>query len=77
VLVGDAAVHQDPWTGAGVDPPGRHADLAAGAIADWLGGVMPEEEALARYRRARDDHVLADWQECTTLARDLSQLAVA
>ena len=77
MLVGDAAVHQDPWTGAGMDTAGRHAVLAADAIADWLGGVAPEEEAFARYRRARDEHVLADWQECTTLARDLSQLAVA
>ncbi len=76
LLVGDAAVHQDPWTGAGMDTAGRHAVLAAEAIADWLGGIVTEEEALARYRRARDEHVLADWRECTTLARDLSQLAV-
>lgn len=77
LLVGDAAVHQDPWTGAGMDTAGRHAVLAADAIADWLGGVVPEEEALDRYRRSRNEHVLDNWRECTTLARDLSQLAVA
>ena len=76
-LVGDAAVHQDPWTGAGMDTAGRHAVLAADAIADWLGGRVTEAEAFGRYRRDRDEHVLADWPECTTLARDLSQLAAA
>lgn len=75
VLVGDAAVHQDPWTGAGMDTAGVHAVLAADAIAAWLCDGVPEADALARYHRERDEHVLADWEECTTLARDLSQLA--
>jgi flavin-dependent dehydrogenase len=68
-------VHQDPWTGAGMDTAGRHAVMAAEAIADWLSGRASEGEALARYRTERDEHVLADWAECTSLARDLSQLA--
>ncbi len=76
-LVGDAAVHQDPWTGAGMDTAGRHAVLAADAIADWLGGRVTEAEAFGRDHRDRDEHVLADWTECTSLARDLSQLADA
>jgi flavin-dependent dehydrogenase len=76
-LVGDAAVHQDPWTGAGMDTAGQHAVMAAEAIADWLGGRASEEEAQARYRERRDAHVLTDWTECTSLARDLSQLATA
>ena len=76
-LVGDAAVHQDPWTGAGMDTAGRHAVMAAEAISDWLGGRASEEEAQARYHERRDAHVLTDWTECTSLARDLSQLATA
>jgi flavin-dependent dehydrogenase len=75
MLLGDAAVHQDPWTGAGMDTAGQHAVLAADAIAGSLNGGVPEEGAFAAYHRARDAHVLADWEECTTLARDLSQLA--
>ena len=74
VLVGDASVHQDPWTGAGMDTAGRHAVMAADAVADWLSGHATEEDVLRRYHRDRDEHVLADWTECTSLARDLSQL---
>ena len=77
LLVGDASVHQDPWTGAGMDTAGRHAVIAADAVADWLSGGATEEDALGRYHRDRDKHVLADWTECTSLARDLSQLAAA
>jgi flavin-dependent dehydrogenase len=75
VLIGDAGVHQDPWTGAGMDTAGQHAVMAADAIGDWLSGRATEEEAMARYHADRDKHVLADWTECTTLARDLSQSA--
>ena len=56
---------------------GRHAVMAAEAIAAWLSGRATEEEALANYRAERDEHVLADWSECTSLARDLSRLAAA
>jgi len=42
-----------------------------------LAGRASEEEAQARYHERRDAHVLADWTECTSLARDLSQLATA
>jgi flavin-dependent dehydrogenase len=77
VLVGDASVHQDPWTGAGMDTAGRHAVMAADAVADWLSGHATEEDVVRRYHRDRDEHVLADWTECTSLARDLSQLAAA
>ena len=45
--------------------------------AGWLGGRASEEEAQARYHERRDAHVLADWTECTSLARDLSLLATA
>jgi len=39
--------------------------------------LATEEQAFSRYHRDRDEHVLADWAECTSLARDLSQLAAA
>jgi hypothetical protein len=38
-------------------------------------GGVSEQDTFAAYHRDRDEHVLADWGECTTLARDLSQLA--
>jgi hypothetical protein len=61
---------------AGMDTAGRHAELAD-AIADWLSGRIAEEVAFDRYHRGRDEHVLADWTACTSLAHDLSQLADA
>jgi flavin-dependent dehydrogenase len=77
VLVGDAAVHRDPWTGEGMDSAAQHAVMAAEAVAEWLSGRVPEPEALARYSERRDAHAVASWSECTALARDLSQLATA
>jgi flavin-dependent dehydrogenase len=75
VLVGDAGVHQDPWTGEGMDHAGISAVFAADAIAEWLGGDTTEADACARYRTQRDAHLLASFEECTSLARDLGQLA--
>lgn len=74
-LVGDAGLHQDPWTGLGMDMAGTHAAFAADAIGDWLVGETSEEEALAQYRQRRDEHALQPFEETTTLARDLSVLA--
>jgi menaquinone-9 beta-reductase len=76
-LVGDAGVHQDPWTGEGMDNAALCAVHAADAIGDWLSGKCGEQEALDRYRKLRDERVLTRFEECTGLAPDLSQLAGA
>ena len=56
-LVGDAAIYQDPWTGAGMDNASVHATFLAEALTAWLSGSVPEDEAMGRYvdtpRRAR------------------------
>ncbi len=74
-LVGDAGLHQDPWTGEGMDNAATSAVYLAEAIAEWLTGQASEADALARFRARRDEHLLAGFEECTALARDLSQLA--
>jgi flavin-dependent dehydrogenase len=66
-LVGDAGLHQDPWTGLGMDMASTHAAFLADTIA---GGT-----SLDRYREARDEHALAAFEETVTLARDLSALS--
>ncbi len=76
-LVGDAGVHQDPWTGEGMDNAGMCAVHAEDAIGDWLSGKCGEQEALDRYRKLRDERVLTRFEEFTGLAPDLSQLAGA
>lgn len=73
-LVGDAGLHQDPWSGVGMDTAGVHATFLAEALLAWFGKSMPEEEALARYHRRRNDHALTGYHRTVTLARDLRQL---
>jgi flavin-dependent dehydrogenase len=76
-LVGDASLHQDPWTGNGMDNAGVHATFLAAATDDWLSGRLPEDEAFARYHAQRDEHAMADFRETVELGRDLRQLANA
>jgi flavin-dependent dehydrogenase len=73
-LVGDAALHQDPWTGRGMDMASVHATFLADEVVDWLNGQTTENEALRRYRARRDEHALAVFEETVTFARDLSLL---
>lgn len=76
-LVGDAGLHQDPWTGRGMDLAGIHATFLAEALLDWLGGVASEEQALATYHARRNDHGLPLYRETVMLGRDLRQLAAS
>ena len=54
-LVGDAALHQDPWTGLGIDMAGVHATFLAEAIV---------EGALESYHERRNAHGL-EWYHYT------------
>ena len=75
-LVGDAGVHQDPWSGEGMDHAGVSAAHAADTIGEWLAGRVTEAEAIARYGELLDASLLESFAECTSLARDLSRLAL-
>jgi len=76
-LVGDAGWHQDPWTGEGMDNAAACATHAADAIAAWLAGTTSEDQAMAHYAAARRELVDASFEQCTSIGRDLSQLAPA
>ena len=73
-LVGDAGLHQDPWSGRGMDCAGVHATFLAEALAGILNKQRPEEEAFREYHRRRDEHALENYRETVRLAKDLSQL---
>ncbi len=73
-LVGDAAMHQDPWSGIGMDMAGVHATFLADAIVDWLQGDAPEQTAFATYHERRDAHGLDAHRETVRLAGDLRLL---
>ena len=73
-LVGDAGMHQDPWSGLGMDMAGVHATFLADAIVDWLHGSADEQTALAGYHQRRNAHGLAGYHETVRYAADLREL---
>jgi len=73
VLVGDAGIYYDPWSGFGMDSAAVHARFAADAIKALLAGG-DQDDCWSRYRRARDDHALGKYQTTVELASDLRRL---
>ena len=73
-LVGDAGLHQDPWSGLGMDMAGVHATLLADAIIEWLHGSTDEQTAMATYHERRNAHALEAYHETVRGAADLRTL---
>ena len=73
-LVGDAAMHQDPWTGLGMDNAGVHAGFLAEAIHAWRSGTATEDVAMRTYGLRRDEHALPGFEFTADYGRDLSRL---
>ena len=73
-LVGDAGMHQDPWSGRGIDMAAVHGAILADELTPALHGEADLLEALARYRARRDAHGLDAWRETVAKADDLTQL---
>ena len=76
-LVGDAALHQDPWAGLGIDMASVHATFLAEAISEYLSGAKSETDALAGYHERRNGHALELYHKTVNLAADLRALARA
>jgi flavin-dependent dehydrogenase len=57
-LVGDAGYTKDPVTAWGMSDGFRDASLCAAALAQWLSGTRPFDEAMADYQKERDEHSL-------------------
>jgi menaquinone-9 beta-reductase len=73
LLIGDANLYQDPWTGYGMDAGSTHARLAADAIA----AILADGDEVAAWRRfsdERNEHGLEDFDQTVGLGRDLRQL---
>jgi flavin-dependent dehydrogenase len=73
-LVGDAAMHQDPWSGLGIDMAGVHATFLADAIVDRLRGSADERTAFSTYHERRNAHGLGPYHETVRYAADLRRL---
>jgi flavin-dependent dehydrogenase len=54
-LVGDAGYHKDPMTAQGITDAFRAAETLARALDDVFARGVPFDEAMARYRRIRDE----------------------
>ena len=67
-------MHQDPWSGRGIDMAAVHGAILADELTPALGGDVPLSDALARYHARRDEHGLELWRQTVTLADDLSVL---
>jgi flavin-dependent dehydrogenase len=70
-LVGDAAMHQDPWTGLGIDFASTHAIFLGEALTNVLTGRRNETAALHDYWKRRNEHDLVIYRETNELAKDL------
>ncbi len=73
-LVGDASMHQDAWSGFGMDMASTHATFLAEALIAWLDNRMSERDALDSYHQRRNEHGLAVYRRTTQLASDLRQI---
>jgi flavin-dependent dehydrogenase len=72
-LVGDASLHQDPWSGLGMDSAG----VCAVALAESVVAVGPDAAgpSWARgYEQLRDDLLLEGYRDTVSGAADLSAL---
>jgi menaquinone-9 beta-reductase len=74
-LVGDASIHQDPWSGRGIDFATTHATFLAEALLEAGAGGKAERDALQRYVARRDEHGLPGYRETTEFAADISRLS--
>ena len=71
-LVGDAGMHQDPWTGEGMDSAARSARALAGLLDEHLRGRRSAEAVVAGYHAARDAQGLENFHQTVRDGRDLS-----
>jgi menaquinone-9 beta-reductase len=74
-LVGDAGMHQDPWTGEGMDSAARSARALAEILDEHLHGRLSEDDVVGRYHAARDDQGIEDFHYTVENGRDLRALA--
>ena len=71
-LVGDAATHQDPWSGLGMDTAARHAEALADALA--TASDTSTDEWIKTYANAYDQATLNRFRMTTDAAPDLRVL---
>ena len=67
-LVGDSGLHQDPWSGAGMDCAG----VSAALLVDSYCSAGGSDSWIQDYQRSRDDRMLEIFHDTVAGAADLS-----
>jgi menaquinone-9 beta-reductase len=75
-LVGDAGIHQDPWSGWGMDLASIHAAILAESLDETLSGRIDEATAIQRYAARRNEHAMPIYASTQKLGRDLRQMVL-
>jgi flavin-dependent dehydrogenase len=70
-LVGDSGLHQDPWSGSGMDCAG----VSAALLVDAYCAADGTDAWIRTYQQARDDQMLDNYHETVSGAADLSATA--
>jgi 2-polyprenyl-6-methoxyphenol hydroxylase-like FAD-dependent oxidoreductase len=71
-LVGDSEMHQDPFSGQGIDSAGLHAALLAEEIVRWKRGEVDWPAAGRSYAERRDAQSLEIYETTVRASRDLA-----
>jgi flavin-dependent dehydrogenase len=72
-LVGDSEMHQDPWSGRGLDSAGTHAVLLGNVLARWFRGEISEGEAGRSYTTDRDKLSMEIYESTVRASRNLAE----
>jgi len=77
VLVGDAGMIMDPWSGQGIDQATTHAVYLAGHLGAFLCGEMDWESAMRAYHHDRNMFSQKTYKRTCTYSRDLRPMTQA
>jgi flavin-dependent dehydrogenase len=73
-LVGDAGLHQDPWTGYGIDCAAIHGAYLSDALSSWFSGRLAEAPALQEFAVRRETHVMGTYRFTVGGSRDIRRV---
>lgn len=77
VLVGDAGLIMDPWSGQGIDQGSTHAVLVADGLHRWLSGEVSWKTAMDEFHAARNAFTEKAYTRTSTYATDLRPMTHA
>ncbi len=77
VLVGDAGMIMDPWSGQGIDQASTHAVLLAQSLNEVLSEANEWETAMQAYHRVRNEFSLKTYRRTCEFGRDLRPMTQA